>query len=1081
MKKYLFFILSLFFLPITALCVGPSFEIYSGGGTSWPTVYNITVSPVRNGNVTIGANAFDISGIYSMVAIIKNVSSVEVAREVMYDDGAHEDDNSADGRYAAMTDVSSYPVGTYYVYILATDNLGNSAIYAAEDRINLSAKQTAITGVIINPEMVSVGGNISFSATLKYYDGTNLGTVEQIDFYLDQISSSNFIGSAYTNASNGTTDIYTHSLDASVGPGEHVLIANYTGDFKNASSYGQQQFVVFRDEAATLTEINPFIIGPPSIGAGQTAVLYATLIFSENKHVIPDKDILFVDNTEGEVIGTATTDPSGVANIHYTLAPTASLGSHIISAIHYADADTGSSYNSAALNVLEGTKIDPFVALPSTAGAGASVTLSATLKTLGGDPLIGQRIFFTNNATGDNIGSAFTNASGVATVPLTAPATIGDHAYLATYNGDLTKSGSVAMAHLTVMQGTYMENVSVSPGTASAGDTVTFSALLKYSNGTVAANKAVNFYLDSVSSGNLLKTKNTDSNGIASINYTILSSTAAGSHNIIASYAGTSSVLGCTGTAPLNIIGRQTEMTLTATPTSLRPGQNISLTAYLKYAGSNIVVALAPISFSEVTSTPVDLGSRSTNGSGYAGLSYTIPPNATEGTHTIKATYAGSGSILPTQATVNFTVTRTGTRISNYTPAAGTAVTAGSNVIVSATLVNDSGTALYSKPIVFTDTRTNTVLGTVNTSGSGYASVTYSVPPNAAVGTHNISMSFAGDSNYSGCSASTSINVKNTQLTFSISPTSATVNSNVTLTATLKTASGSFISGKTITFTDTTSGLSTTQTTVNGVASKVYTIPSSSAIGTHNWTASFAGDSTYSAISASTTLNVRSLLPCEILNLTISPSGSSGTTSTGYRFSAKLQDGTTGTPLSNRQIQFVGTSGSSAGGTSFTIATVPTNTSGIASTSSNYYFTNAGAYGIRARFVGDSQYDFCQTSSTTLNITAPTPQPYFSSFTTNPNSFATTSQIVTITAILIDNASHNPLANQSVNFVVTDNSDGSQINSFWRTTDSNGIAQTTVRFSWPGVFTITATYAGSYGSASASAGLYVSESRLRTY
>jgi hypothetical protein len=82
MKKYLFAIVLLFFLPAIAFGANPSFEIYGLGQNAWPTVKNVVISEPSGWSVTITADVFDVSGIGPIVAIIRNASG-EVARSVM--------------------------------------------------------------------------------------------------------------------------------------------------------------------------------------------------------------------------------------------------------------------------------------------------------------------------------------------------------------------------------------------------------------------------------------------------------------------------------------------------------------------------------------------------------------------------------------------------------------------------------------------------------------------------------------------------------------------------------------------------------------------------------------------------------------------------------------------------------------------------------------------------------------------------------------------------------------------------------------------------------------------------------------
>jgi hypothetical protein len=84
----------------------------------------------------------------------------------------------------------------------------------------------------------------------------------------------------------------------------------------------------------------------------------------------------------------------------------------------------------------------------STAAApGASITLSATLKTSAGKAIAGKTVTFTlNGATR----SAKTNSSGVASVVMTAPAATGTYPIKITFAGDTTNASASTSASLRV-------------------------------------------------------------------------------------------------------------------------------------------------------------------------------------------------------------------------------------------------------------------------------------------------------------------------------------------------------------------------------------------------------------------------------------------------------------------------------------------------------------------------------------------------------------------------------------------------------------------------------------------------------
>ncbi|HEU4414201.1 MAG TPA: MBG domain-containing protein [Candidatus Angelobacter sp.] len=109
--------------------------------------------------------------------------------------------------------------------------------------------------------------------------------------------------------------------------------------------------------------------------------------------------------------------------------------------------------NSATASVTIGTSSGTTITVPTATGPyGGSATLSATLTTTSGTPIAGKTIGFNFNQT-NNVYSAVTNASGIATVvaPLDLT-TVGTHpsAFTATFAGDASFGPSSATGTLIV-------------------------------------------------------------------------------------------------------------------------------------------------------------------------------------------------------------------------------------------------------------------------------------------------------------------------------------------------------------------------------------------------------------------------------------------------------------------------------------------------------------------------------------------------------------------------------------------------------------------------------------------------------
>ncbi len=122
MKKFFFIIALIFCFGLFSLvsAQGPSFEIVP---VAEPTIENTNVSQTES-VVTITAGAFDISGISSVVAVIKDFEGNKVNRLSLYDNGSFPDQEANDNIYTTSDSFSGYSPGTYTVDIFAVDSLG---------------------------------------------------------------------------------------------------------------------------------------------------------------------------------------------------------------------------------------------------------------------------------------------------------------------------------------------------------------------------------------------------------------------------------------------------------------------------------------------------------------------------------------------------------------------------------------------------------------------------------------------------------------------------------------------------------------------------------------------------------------------------------------------------------------------------------------------------------------------------------------------------------------------------------------------------------------------------------------------
>ncbi len=125
---FIFLLLSVIEINII-LSSDPSFEVAPSPN---PLIQNTAVLPTSGSLNTlfiITSQVSDVSGIGSAIAHIQNPDETDVALVTLYDDGLHSDGAANDNIYGNTWDSTGRLIGTYFVDIIANDNLG----YFSED------------------------------------------------------------------------------------------------------------------------------------------------------------------------------------------------------------------------------------------------------------------------------------------------------------------------------------------------------------------------------------------------------------------------------------------------------------------------------------------------------------------------------------------------------------------------------------------------------------------------------------------------------------------------------------------------------------------------------------------------------------------------------------------------------------------------------------------------------------------------------------------------------------------------------------------------------------------------------------
>ncbi|HKV80417.1 MAG TPA: Ig-like domain-containing protein [Candidatus Sulfotelmatobacter sp.] len=338
------------------------------------------------------------------------------------------------------------------------------------------------------------------------------------------------------------------------------------------------------------------------------------------------------------------------------------------------------------------------------------------------------------------------------------------------------------------------------------------------------------------------------------------------------------------------------------------------------------------------------------------------------------AAYSGGGGFnSSTDNTHALTVSPAATT-TTATNASASFNTSNQNVTLSATVTSGSG-AVNTGTVTFTVMQGATTIGTPVTSGTvtaGAASATFVLPSNTAAATYNIVAVYSGTANLSSSNDHAHTLTVNTSSTtaaaVNVSATFSSSSQNVTLSATVTSASGTINSG-TVTFTvsqgGTTIGTPVTSGTVaSGATSATFSVPAGQAAGTYTITASYSGTTNLAASSdnthtltvganatTTTAANASATFSTVGQNVTLSATITSpaGTVNTGTLTFTVSQGGTTvGTPVTSGTV----TSGAASatyvlpGGTAvgtYKITAVYSGTTNLATSSDNTHTLTVGA------------------------------------------------------------------------------------------------------------------------------------------
>ena len=790
----------------------------------------------------------------------------------------------------ASFSTANLPVGTQVLTAQYSGDTTNAA--GTSNTVNEVVQQATTTTTVASSNTTApVGSQVTFTATVVSTNGpAPTGTVEFM-------AGTTSLGGG-TIGSDGTA---TLSL-ASLAPGTYSIVAVYSGDTDDAtgSSAPLAETIQKIPTAITLTAS----VNPISAGAVLTLNAAVSATGSSTGAGILAGQVTFSEGAT--VYGTATINSSGVATLPIS---TLTAGSHSIIATYSGSTNYATSTSAVLVEVVQSTATT--TTLTSTAAstlAGEPASFTASVSSATAIPT-GSVSFYDGGAS---IGQAQLNAQGVATLS-TSTLAVGTHTITAVYvgNGNYNTSTSIALQH-TVTLATTSLTLAGPAVPVDAGGTFAMTATL--SNNGVAPTGTLTLH----NGGATIATVGVTADGTFSFPNLSLG---VGTYELTAVYSGDAHNATATS-APVTVV-----VQLTPTATSLSSSVNpVTLGQGVTFAATVSGGTPRPTGTIEFLDGTTVLGSSPVNASGTA--TFTIS-TLTVGAQSITATYEGdTDHAISTSSTLGERVVQ----------AAAASLSSSVNpsifgVSVAFTVkITGVGSLIPSGTVIFSDGVST--LGTATLNSAGMASLQTAA---LAVGSHSISVSYSGDTNYSVTSTALIQTVQSaaTQISITASANPAIYGTPLTFTATV-TGNGGVVGTGSVNFTDGGTSIGSALLNANGTASISL---STLAPGTHMIVANYAGDSNINA-SSSTPLIV---IVKQLTAVALASSANPTSTLSPIVLTATVTN--SGVGVATGTVTF--TDGSTE------LGTATLNGSGVASLS--VPSLAAGNHALQANYAGDSQ------------------------------------------------------------------------------------------------------------------------------
>jgi sugar lactone lactonase YvrE len=311
---------------------------------------------------------------------------------------------------------SSLAVASHAITAAYQGDTNNSPSTSAAITQVVNQVQTSTTeAAAVNPGISGKADSITATVNVSQGVAAPTGNVT----FADGTTS---LGSATLNAAG------TATINPTLAPGNHTIVATYLGDTDDASSVSPALALPV-DQAITTTTVT---------SSSNPALVLAPIMFTATvagNGGIPTGSVTF--SSDGTSIGTGTLGATGTATFTTSTLP---VGSHSITATYAGDANDLTNTSLPLTQVL-GT-IPTVTDLGQSATTASNPQLILVVAVLGGSgPTPTGIVTFTSGST--TVGTATLDSSGVATLTPQNLAT-GTYTIIATYSGDTLYSPSTS-------------------------------------------------------------------------------------------------------------------------------------------------------------------------------------------------------------------------------------------------------------------------------------------------------------------------------------------------------------------------------------------------------------------------------------------------------------------------------------------------------------------------------------------------------------------------------------------------------------------------------------------------------------